>query len=71
MRSRAEAQERILERSLVQNGGFLKALGQDLWAGVVMIHLVVGGGKGKGGFQKNFWMLKRTNRILETLPLSS
>ena len=27
MRSRADSQERILERSLVQNGGFIKALG--------------------------------------------
>ena len=33
MKSRADDQERILEMSLVQNGGFIKALGQDLWAG--------------------------------------
>ena len=33
MRSGAEDQERIHETSLVQNGGFIKAQGQDLWAG--------------------------------------
>jgi len=30
--SRANGQERILETSLVQNGGFIKARGQDPWA---------------------------------------
>ena len=30
MRPRANDQERILEMSLVQNGGFVKARGQDL-----------------------------------------
>ena len=33
MRSGADDQERILEMSLVQNGGFIRARGQDLWAG--------------------------------------
>jgi len=28
----ADGQERILETSLVQKGGFIKAWGQDLWA---------------------------------------
>ena len=32
-RSRADDQERILETSLVQNGSFIKAQGQDRWAG--------------------------------------
>ena len=32
MGSRANGQERILERSSVQNGGFIKAEGQDPWA---------------------------------------
>ena len=32
MRSRADNQERILKMSLVQNGGFIKARGQALWA---------------------------------------
>ena len=32
-RSRADDQERILEMSLVQNGGFIKAREQDPWAG--------------------------------------
>ena len=31
VKSRANGQERILEMSLVQKGGFIKA-GQDLWA---------------------------------------
>ena len=40
MRSRANDQERILEMSLVQNGGFIKARwggggGQDPWTGRV------------------------------------
>ena len=29
----AHGRARILERSLVQKGGFIKAWGQDLWAG--------------------------------------
>ena len=33
VRSRADNQGRILETSLVQNGGFIKAQGQDSWAG--------------------------------------
>ena len=33
MRSGADDQERIIETSLVQNGGFIKAQGLDLWAG--------------------------------------
>ena len=33
MRSGADDQERILETSLVQNGGFIKAQGQNPWAG--------------------------------------
>ena len=33
MRYGADDQERILETSLVQNGSFIKARGQDLWAG--------------------------------------
>ena len=33
VRSGADDQERILEASLVQNGGFIKAQGQDPWAG--------------------------------------
>ena len=33
-RSGADDQERILEMSLGQNGGFIKAGGQDAWAGV-------------------------------------
>ena len=33
MRSRGDNQERILETSLVQNGGFIKTQGQDPWAG--------------------------------------
>ena len=28
----SDSQERILETSLVQNGGFIKAWGEDLWA---------------------------------------
>ena len=28
----SDSQERILETSLVQNGGFIKARGQDPWA---------------------------------------
>lgn len=76
LRSRANARERILETSLGQNAGFLKALGQDPWAeraavmglwGQLITYLGVGRGKEKGGLQKNFPTLKR---ILETLPLS-
>ena len=33
MRSGADNQERILEISMVQNGSFIKAWGQDSWAG--------------------------------------
>ena len=33
VRSGANDQQRILETSLLQNGGFIKAWGQDLWAG--------------------------------------
>lgn len=33
MRSGANDQEGILQMSLVQNGGFIKAWGQDPWAG--------------------------------------
>ena len=33
MTSRADNQERILEMTLVQNSGFIKAEGQDTWAG--------------------------------------
>ena len=33
MRSGANNQERILDMSLVQNDGFIKAQGQDPWAG--------------------------------------
>ena len=33
VRSGAEDQERILETSLVQNGGFINVRGQDPWAG--------------------------------------
>ena len=33
VKSGADDQERILEMSLVQNGGFIKARGQDLWVG--------------------------------------
>ena len=33
MRSGANDQERILEMSLVQNESFIKAQGQDPWAG--------------------------------------
>ena len=32
MRSGANDQERVLEMPLVQNGGFIKAQGQNLWA---------------------------------------
>ena len=32
MRSGADDQERVLEMSLVQNGGSMKAWGQDPWA---------------------------------------
>lgn len=32
MRSGANGKERVLEMSLVQNGGFIKAGGQDVWA---------------------------------------
>jgi len=32
LESGAQGQERILEMSLVQKGGFIKARGQDLWA---------------------------------------
>jgi len=39
--------------------------------GWLIIYLGVGGGKEKGGFQKNFHMLKRTYKIVEALPLSS
>ena len=35
VRSRANDQERILETSLVQNGGFIKVWGPDPWAGRV------------------------------------
>lgn len=31
----------------------------------------IGGGKERAGFQKNFPMLRKTYKILETLPLSS
>lgn len=33
VRSGANDQKRVLEMSLVQNGGFMKAQGQELWAG--------------------------------------
>ena len=33
MRSGADDQERVLETSLVQKGGFMKARSQDPWAG--------------------------------------
>ena len=43
MRSRANDEERILESSLVQNGGFIKAQRQDLWAGRAAAGIVKGG----------------------------
>jgi len=64
----------------VQNGGLLKhwdrTCGQKelLYHGCegwLIIYYGVGGGKAKGGFQKNFDMLKRTYKILEGLPLSN
>ena len=48
MGSGAHDQERILEMSLVQNGGFVKAWGQ----GWLIVYLGVGGGQEKGGFSK-------------------
>ena len=33
VKSRADYQERILGMPLVQNGGFIKAWGQDPWVG--------------------------------------
>ena len=32
-----DSQERILEMSLVQKGGFIKAQGQDPWAGIAAL----------------------------------
>ena len=63
VRSGADDQERILEMSLVQNGGFIKAQGQDPWAGRsgalayeewLIIYLGVGGGKERGSFKRIF-----------------
>ena len=63
MRSRADDQERILETSLVQNGGLLKHgdrthrqkellhWGREGWQ---VIYYGVGGGKEKGGFNRTF-----------------
>ena len=71
----SNSQERILEMSSVQKGGFVDARGlggQDPWAEracpdceeQMIIYGGVGGGKDKGSFQKNFHMLK-TYRLLE------
>lgn len=77
--SRAYNQERILETSSMQNGGFIKAQGQDpraeraaAWAceGWLIVYLEVWEGKGKERFQKAFHVLKKTPRIPEALPLS-
>ena len=80
MRSGADDQERVLETSLVQNGGFTKARGQDLWAeratsqgllGVADYILAELEEVRKRRFQKDFHMLRRTYKILQALPLSS
>lgn len=80
VRSGADHQERILETSLVQNGDSIKAPdrthGHEMlpprrceeW---LIIYLGVGVGKEKGDFQKDFPMVKRTQKVLEALPLSS
>ena len=78
MRSRSDSQERILETSLGQNGGFFKARGQDPWAEKaalryeeqLIIHLRVREGKEKR-FSEEFYMLKRTYKTMEALPLSN
>ena len=63
VRSGSNDQERILEMSLVQNGGFIKAWGQDRWQEELlplaceewlMIYQGVGGGKEKGDFKRIF-----------------
>lgn len=71
MRSRANDQERILETSLVQNGSFIKAQGQDPCAGRVaapglwgwlIIYLTVGKGLGRAYSLRNFG-----NKVSRTL----
>ena len=61
----ADGQERILETSLVQKGGFIKAQGQDpmgrkYWdcAEQLIIYLGAGGGKDKGKFPKGLSYVK-------------
>ena len=59
MRSRTNDQERILETTLVQNGSFIKAWGQDLWAGRapalgLIIYLGAGGGREEKVFKTTF-----------------
>ena len=61
-RSGADGQERNLKTSLVQKGDFVKAWGQDPWAGRaapdpverLLIYLGVGGGKVQGKFPVRF-----------------
>ena len=55
----ADGQERILEMSLVQNGDFIRAQGQDPAAalgceGWLIKYLGGGGGKEKGDFKRIF-----------------
>ena len=55
---KARGQERILEMSLVQKGGFIKGRrwGRDLWGreGWPSIYSQVGRGSGKGGVSEEF-----------------
>ena len=78
--SGADNQERILETSLVQNGGLLKhgdrTLGQKELLprgceGWLITYHEVGGGKEKGRLRKYFHVLNKTHKIPEALPLSS
>lgn len=60
----SQDQARILEPSLMQNGGFIKAQGTGplgrrsccpgVFQGWLILYLEVGGGKGKGGFKRIF-----------------
>ena len=75
MRSRANNQERILEMSLVQNGGFMKAQGQAPWVerlpqaceGWLIIYLGVGRGLGIVYSLRNFG--SKVSRTLRGLAI--
>lgn len=78
MRSWAHDQERIPETALAPTGRFFKAQGQDggggqkeqrtgLGRGEWLYTWELGEAREKGGFQKNFHMLKTTYKTLKAI----